>query len=109
MRYPVKPLLWLLPPLWPIAVLLTVIWALTHWVGWLLAHAVVMTALILAAVSDPNVIPAAVVAGGTFVVHLVGFGLWEMGRLKRQYKRDVAAARYWQSVNAAAAASQVTR
>ena len=109
MRYPVQPLLWLLPPLWPIAVLLTAIWALTHWVGWLLAHAVIMTALILSAVADPNAIPAAAVATVTFVVHLVGFGLWEMNKPKRQYNRDVAAARYWQSVNAAAAAPRVIR
>ncbi len=109
MRYPVKPLLWLLPPLWPIALLLTVIWALTHWVGWLLVHAVVMTALILAAVTDPTVVPAAVVASTTFVLHLVGFGFWEVNKPKRQYRRDVAAARYWQSVNVAAAAQRVTR
>jgi hypothetical protein len=56
------------------------------------------------------VILAAVVAAVTFVVHLVGFGIWEVNRPRRQYNRDVAAARYWQSVNAAAAAApRVTR
>ena len=38
MRYPVSPLLWMWPPLWPFLSLITVVWTLTFWLTWLLGH-----------------------------------------------------------------------
>ncbi len=52
MRYPVSPLLWVWPPLWPFMIVITVVWSLTHWTTWLLGHlsgVVLMSGAILSA------------------------------------------------------------
>lgn len=38
MKYPVSPLLWAWPPLWPFLLAITAAWTLTFWITWILGH-----------------------------------------------------------------------
>jgi hypothetical protein len=38
MRYPVSPIMWAWPPLWPFLLVITAVWTLTFWATWVLGH-----------------------------------------------------------------------
>lgn len=62
MRYPVSPLLWLWPPLWPFLAAITLFWALAHWAVWALGGIALAAALTATLAANPPA-PAAASAG----------------------------------------------
>jgi len=46
MRYPIRPIAWLFPWLWPFLLIATGAWLLTRWISWVVIHLVVTVVLV---------------------------------------------------------------
>lgn len=97
MRYPVSPLLWVWPPLWPFLLLITAAWTLTHWLTWILLHlsgAALFTAGLLS-INAPvsgvvlNLGVVWVLAGGHVALYI--WHLVRAARRRAQWARQQAA------------------
>ena len=109
MRYPVPAWMWFVPFLWPVAIVVTLVWLMTKWSLWLFFHFTLAVEAVFWANVPAPVGPAlaqiatAVVVSLLFVGHVVLYVRWFRGVPRRRYLRDVAETRYWQHVAGEAA------
>lgn len=104
MRYPVPAWMWFIPFLWPVAIVVTLVWLMTKWGFWLFFHFTLAVEAVFWTTVPAPVGPAlaqiatAMVVSLLFIGHLVLYVRWCRGAPRRRFLRDVAQARYWQQV-----------
>jgi len=109
MRYPVPAWMWFIPFLWPVAIVVTLVWLMTKWGFWLFFHFTLAVEAVFWTTVPAPVGPAlaqiatAVVVSLLFIGHLVLYVRWSRGAPRRRYLRAVAQMRYWQHVAGEAA------